>query len=220
VASVAGATLDSLMVSDVYAGFTNRDIITGEPIGYSLERRASILGGFSGGIFAGWQLASENGLWTKLQRRRAAWAIKRFRKDMRKLGYQTQEINSYVRAFELPTFRYGRNLNPFKRYYRHFTLGQRISGRWVHSSTELLNASPLERKIKLALPASNTAEDTAWTHIPFMRRVARGIVAHQEEAFTGLSEEILTGGIHQTFVPTKFPGLPFPRFFPVKSGGM
>ncbi|NOZ13092.1 MAG: RHS repeat-associated core domain-containing protein [Acidobacteria bacterium] len=57
-ASTVGATSDAVMFSELYAGFTNRDIITGENAGYSLERRSGILGGFFGGLFGLKQLAN------------------------------------------------------------------------------------------------------------------------------------------------------------------
>jgi len=59
-ASTLGAASDTVMFSELYAGFTNRDIITGENAGYSLERRSGIMGGFVGGLFGGWQLASDS----------------------------------------------------------------------------------------------------------------------------------------------------------------
>ncbi|RKX23424.1 MAG: hypothetical protein DRP47_12805, partial [Candidatus Zixiibacteriota bacterium] len=61
IASTLGATSDALLLSELYGAVTNRDIITGENAGYSIEKRSGILGGFVGGIFGGWQLASERG---------------------------------------------------------------------------------------------------------------------------------------------------------------
>ena len=58
--STLGATSDALMLSELYGAVTNRDIITGENAGYSIERRSGILGGFVGGLFGGWQLATES----------------------------------------------------------------------------------------------------------------------------------------------------------------
>ena len=56
--STLGATSDALMLSELYGAVTNRDIITGENAGYSVERRSGILGGFVGGLFGLKQLAN------------------------------------------------------------------------------------------------------------------------------------------------------------------
>ncbi|MES9904941.1 MAG: RHS repeat-associated core domain-containing protein [Sedimenticola sp.] len=150
-------------------------------------------------------------------RNRAAKSIKTFQNDMKELGYKAGEINSYVKAFETQSFRYGANLNPFKRFYRHYNAGERMGGPWVHDTKTLLKASPFKRKIDLALPESSKATASAWTRIPLLRKSASGSIAHQSSLFTGLPGRIKTGGLKQWFVPSKpVAGLPHLNFRPIK----
>ena len=148
------------------------------------------------------------GVVERWQRNRAASSIRRFRTDMRASGMEGAFINSYVRAFDLQSFRYGRNLNPFKRFYRHYNLGGRVGGPWLHDSQRLLSASPAVRKQVLALPSSSAANGTAFTRIPFGRKVVAGTTAPQPSSFTGLPPGTATGGPPQRFVP----GRPYPVF--------
>jgi hypothetical protein len=133
----------------------------------------------------------------------AAMSIRNFQRDMRASGMATADVNSYVRAFELQSFRYGRNFNPFKKYFRHFTAGERAGGPWVHPSKSLLSADSLTRRTLLALPESNLATGSATTRIPFLRKMATGTVAPQPPSFTGLPVGIPTGGVPQVYVPSK-----------------
>ena len=209
-AQVVGSGLLGYGIGDKVISFTDADYREN----YNLsEFTETVALGYFGYKLFDYQLGIETQNGSSWARNRAAHDIRSFRTDMRAAGMSTERINSYVRAFELPTFRYGHNLNPFKTYYRHFSLGDRIGGPWVHSDTSLLNVSPLTRRIWLALPESNTATATSSTHIPFFRLRAVGNVAPQPSSFTGLDPSLQTGGRIQYFVPNK----PYLDFNPMKS---
>jgi hypothetical protein len=82
------------MFSELYAGFTNRDIITGENAGYSIERRSGILGGFFGGLFGLKQLIDERSLYLpKTNRSRYA---KLFTRRLKGLGVGSRRIRKGI----------------------------------------------------------------------------------------------------------------------------
>jgi RHS repeat-associated protein len=150
-------------------------------------------------------------------RNQAASSIRAFRYDMRALGHSTADINSYIRSFDTPSFRYNRNINPLKTVYRHFNEGGNPGGPWVHDTQRLLSASPLERKIALALPNGSEASGTSWTRLPFLRKVASGYIAPQPPSFTGLPDDVITGGPKQWYLPNSPSGVnppvyPYSRF--------
>jgi len=60
----------------------------------------------------------------------------------------------------------------------------------------------------LALPKGSTAAGTAWTRVPFGRKMASGTIAPQPSSFTGLPSDVTTGGALQWYVP----GKPFLEF--------
>jgi hypothetical protein len=94
--------------------------------------------------------------------------------------------------------------NIFKKYYRFHTEGQAEQGRWVHRETDLLRATPLERRIALALWRENLATATSQTRIPFGRKVLTGIGANMPPEFTGLPPGITTGGRPVTYIPGEY----------------
>ena len=158
----------------------------------------------------------------RMSRNAAVRSIRKFRNDMIKLGYDIKEINSYIKAFETPSFRYGRNWNPAKKFYRHYNKGGNAGGAWIHDSKYLVKATPLSRKINLALPKESQATATAWTRIPFLRKVASGRIAPQPSSFTGLPSDVITGGPMQWYLPNSPWGIrpqafPYNKFFPIDS---
>jgi hypothetical protein len=138
-------------------------------------------------------------------RNRSAISIRKIRKYLTAAGFDQSEINSIIKAFDLSTIRYETNLNLFSKRYRFFTFGENPGGSWLTTDTSMINASPIMRKIRLALPKSNLATGQSWTRITFGRKIISGEVAHQPSLFTGLPTSINTGGVNQIYVmPGKY----------------
>jgi RHS repeat-associated protein len=141
----------------------------------------------------------------------AAAALRDARTGLAASGVAPAKINSYMRAFEFESIRYGREFNFWSRHYRFYSSGGSAGGRWLTDDIGLLDESPFGRKVSLALPASNAADAAAWTRIPLGRYVLSGVTAPRPPSFTGLPSSALTGGPRQQYV-ISFPGQSYLHF--------